>query len=124
IFHSILVPLDRSPRAEQALPVAARLAQASGGAVVLVQVVHRPNEYVSYATLQPIVTQKMLETELKAARDYLGNLTRSDNLANVHTATEIILGQVAENILSVVEARGIDLIIMSSHGYTGMTHWV
>jgi nucleotide-binding universal stress UspA family protein len=35
MFKRILVPLDGSPRAEHALPVAARLARASGGTVVL-----------------------------------------------------------------------------------------
>ena len=39
MFQHIVVPLDGSPRAERALPVAARIARASGGSILLLQVV-------------------------------------------------------------------------------------
>jgi nucleotide-binding universal stress UspA family protein len=39
MFKRILVPLDGSERAEQALPVAARIARGSGGSVILLQVI-------------------------------------------------------------------------------------
>jgi nucleotide-binding universal stress UspA family protein len=39
MFQHIVVPLDGSPRAEQALPVAARIARASGGTLTLLRVV-------------------------------------------------------------------------------------
>jgi len=45
MFERILVPLDGSPRAEKALPVAARIARASGGSVTLLQVVSPPIDY-------------------------------------------------------------------------------
>ena len=37
MFKTILVPLDGSTRAEQALPVAAHIARSSGGSIVLVR---------------------------------------------------------------------------------------
>ncbi len=45
MFERMLVPLDGSTHAEQALPLAARLAHASGGAILLVQVVTPPIDY-------------------------------------------------------------------------------
>ena len=39
MFKRILIPLDGSERAEQALPVAARIARGSGGSVILLQVI-------------------------------------------------------------------------------------
>ena len=50
MFKRILVPLDGSGRAEQAIPIAARLARGSGGSIFLVRVVstepaHLPNSY-------------------------------------------------------------------------------
>ncbi len=39
MFQQIMVPLDTSPRAELALPLAAQIARASGGSILLLQVV-------------------------------------------------------------------------------------
>jgi len=41
MFKRILVPLDGSARAEQAIPVAARIARALGGSVILLRDDHR-----------------------------------------------------------------------------------
>ena len=51
MFRRILVPLDGSARAERALPMAARLAQASGGLLFLVRVVPLLMCILSYARL-------------------------------------------------------------------------
>ena len=40
MFQRILVPLDGSVRAERAIPVVARMASASGGSVIVIQVVN------------------------------------------------------------------------------------
>jgi len=124
MFQRILVPLDGSTRAEQALPVAARLAHASSGTIVLLQVVNFPNQFASYIDLEPLTTQAVVDTQLEEAKNYLDNLTRSNDLTNVHTETAVMVGQPAVHILSVVETRTIDLVVMGSHGYTGMTRWV
>jgi len=42
MFKRILVPLDGSTRAESAVPIAARIARASGGSVILLQVAAIP----------------------------------------------------------------------------------
>ena len=44
MYKRILVPLDGSTRAESAVPIAARIAQASGGSVILLQVAAIPIE--------------------------------------------------------------------------------
>jgi nucleotide-binding universal stress UspA family protein len=124
MFQRILVPLDGSTRAEQALPVAARLAHASSGTIVFLRVVNLPNQFVSYMAPEPMATQAVIDTQLEEAKNYLDNLTRSNDLINVHTETEVMVGQPAVHILSVVGTRNIDLVVMCSHGYTGMTRWV
>ncbi len=50
MFKRILVPLDGSTRAERALPVAARIARAADGSVILVQWLRR-----SFQLLTPTV---------------------------------------------------------------------
>jgi nucleotide-binding universal stress UspA family protein len=124
MLKRVLVPLDGSARAEQALPVAARLTKTVGGTVVLLRVVTIPNEIVAYVTLEPVATQSVINATLEEARNYLERLTGSDSLHGVHTETEILLGQAAATILSVVDSHRIDLIVLCSHGYTGMTRWI
>jgi nucleotide-binding universal stress UspA family protein len=116
MFQHILVPLDGSPRAERALPVAARLAQASGGTVVLLRVVGLPTVFFPYPAPDPGMLQAILDAELAEARDYLDCITRLSSLMNVHTETVVIVGQATATFLSVVEAQHIDLIVLCSHG--------
>src|SRR5436305_12699455 len=65
MFKRILVPLDGSGRAEQALPIAARLARASGGSIFLVRVVSTepaslPSVLTSSVTLDDDIAQGII----------------------------------------------------------------
>ncbi len=51
MFQRILVPLDGSPCAEWAVPVAGRIARASGGSVILLQVLTAPFELACYGVV-------------------------------------------------------------------------
>ncbi len=124
MFERILVPLDGSRRAEQALPIAARLACASGGTIVLLRTVSLPNALVYYIALEPIPLEMDLEAAYEEARKYLDGITIGGNLAGIHTQTEVIMGQAAVSILSAVNTPHIDLIVLCSHGYTGMKRWI
>jgi nucleotide-binding universal stress UspA family protein len=123
MFERILVPLDGSRRAEQALPIAARLARASRGTIVLLRVVSIPNEIVSYLALEPIPTRDDIGAAREEARNYLDGMATGRSLVGIHSETEVILGQAAAAILSAVNAHHIDLIVLCSHGYTGLTRW-
>jgi nucleotide-binding universal stress UspA family protein len=46
-YSTILVPLDGSSLAERALPVAARIAQSTGGSITLLQAERAPVEFES-----------------------------------------------------------------------------
>ncbi len=124
MFRHILVPLDGSSRAERALPVAARLARFSDGKVVLLRVVSPSIEFVPYSTADPEMIQRLIDTDLEEARNYLDNITSVSSLISIPTETTVIVGQPAATILSVVDTHHIDLIVLCSHGYTGMKRWV
>ncbi len=123
MFRHILVPLDGSSRAERAIPVAARIAQASGGTVIFLQVVHFPMEFVPYPAVEPGTLQAIADSDLEEARNYLDRITQLSSLAGVHVDTAVTVGQVAPRILSVVETHHIDLVVICSHGYTGLKRW-
>lgn len=124
MFQQILVPLDGSSLAENALPVASQLARTSGGTVTLLQAVDASYAYLSYGATQPVVTQEVIEKSLTYASTYLDALLRRPDLAGVTLKKQVVLGNPATVILSMVNKLSVDLVVMSSHGYTGVKRWL
>src|SRR5690349_16677894 len=76
MLQHILVPLDGSSRAEQALPVAARLARATGGTITLLSIVDLAHEAVSYRMPGPYLPPDTIERDLSAAQSYLDQVSQ------------------------------------------------
>ena len=124
MFKRIVVPLDGSPRAERALPVAARLARASGGSIVLLQVVHPPFDYGLYLTQQSVLIEQDITEKITQATHYLSSLAQSDEFEGIGMQVETLCGSVAPTLLTFAQSCGADLIVLCSHGYTGFQRWV
>lgn len=124
MFQHLLVPLDGSSRAEQALPVAARLARASGGTITLFTVIGMAPEAISYHMTGPFLPQTVFKQDLVQAHTYLDQVARRSILAGLALEQQVDLGDPAATILSYAENQAIDLIVVSSHGYTGMKRWL
>ncbi|HJT59721.1 MAG TPA: universal stress protein [Ktedonobacteraceae bacterium] len=123
MFQHILVPLDGSLRAEEALPVAARIARATGGSILLLQVVNQPMDFSAGLSPAPLLTEQVIESEMAEAVDYLQSLCASPILAGIESKTQISFGLPAQHILAVAQVSESDLIILCSHGRTGFTRW-
>lgn len=124
MFQRILVPLDGSARAEQALPVAARFARAARGRVILLRVVNLTTQFISYPTADAEFVRAAIDADLDEASDYLERLASSRSLAGIATEIAAAVDLPADTILAMGENHQIDLIIMCSHGYTGFKHRV
>jgi nucleotide-binding universal stress UspA family protein len=124
MFKHILIPLDGSTRAESAIPVAARIARASGGSVTLLRVVTTPVDFSWYAMESPIFMQGVLDADFDNATSYLATIAKSAVLAGVKTTPEVLTGSPALTIIQVSSSRKTDLIVMCSHGETGFKRWV
>lgn len=124
MFKRILVPLDGDTRAERALPIAARLARASSGSIMLLQAITPPIEYGGYLAQPPLLIQEVIDTYIDEAKRYLEQLAASDELKGIATTTKAVFGMPAGIILSTVRLEDIDLIVMCSHGRTGFKRWV
>lgn len=122
MFKRILVPLDGSPRAESAIPVAARIARTLGSSVVLLQVATTPLDYGPYYTQPSKYSKAVIDTELEEANKYLQGVAKSSELAGVNTEVKALTGAVAPEILD--HSLHADLIVMSSHGYSGLARWM
>ena len=123
MFKRILVPLDGSGRAEQALPIAAHIARASGGSIVLVRVLSTAPAQMPGAPGRPILIQTVGEADRALAESYLAGLAGSDLLRGIPVQTQVPTGLVAPSILSIADDKRADLIVICSHGYTGVTRW-
>ncbi len=123
MFRRILVPLDGSARAERAIPLAARLARASGGSIILLRVVVSPIEPVWQPREPAESMQESPDTEQAGAAEYLVRISALDVLAGVATSTQVFRGIPAAGILSIARSQQVDLIVLCSHGYTDVIRW-
>ncbi len=123
MFQHILVPLDGSVRAEQALPVAARLARASGGSLLLVRVVSPLIDYSGGLSPAPLMTEQIVESDMTEATDYLTAVAARPHLAGLAITTEVRYGLPAQQLSEAAQVHGSDLIVLCSHGRTGLTRW-
>src|SRR5438270_11024451 len=120
MFKRILVPLDGSPRAERALLVAARIARASGAELVLARVVEI-TPLVGYEyQLMPVAT----EADLAVARVYLAGIAKREELSGLEPRIEVIEdGNVGSAILDAAARLDCDLLVLCSHGRSGIKRW-
>ena len=126
MFQHILVPLDGSVRAEQALPMAARIARGSGGSVHLVHVVSLLYGFSEGWAPGLLITEQMIDAEMTAANAYLKTVAASPLLRGIETNCEVVFafGPPAPHIIEAAETSQADLIVICSHGRTGLTRWV
>jgi nucleotide-binding universal stress UspA family protein len=127
MFQRIVVPLDGSERAERAIPVAARLARASGGSVVFVRVVLPPIDFGKYAAHHASAWErKLYESERAKAASYLAGamLTHANDLVGIGTEMGVAGGIVPPTICSLAQSEHADLIVMCSRGETGFSRWL
>lgn len=120
MYTHILVSLDQSELSEQALPHAIGLARAFGSTLHLVSVVHVSTSQVESGTT--VVAD--WETQLDLARQYMSGIRKRILEQDVEAEWDVCQGDVAEEILRYCEQQECDLIVMSTHGRSGLGRWV
>src|SRR5437870_2872344 len=103
MFNKLLVPLDGTPEAAMALPLARTMAQACSGQLVLVR-----------------VTSAEYRRERSTAKQYLASVAA--DLANTQlvVSTEVRSGDVPSEILGAIRDHQADLVVMATHGRKGL----
>ena len=123
MFQRILVPLDGSPRAERAIPLAARLARHSGGSVLLLRVVTHPLDAVASFLRPPQETEEAVEAQHTLAVSYLEHVACAGELSGVASTLQVADSNPAQTILSAARLQQVDSIVMCSHGGTALKRW-
>jgi nucleotide-binding universal stress UspA family protein len=123
MFQRILIPLDGSERAQRAVPLAAQLARATGSSIILLQVI--TPAYVGPTFLPPGgITPADPIIARQGADAYLASVARSPTLAGLTVQPLVRIGMAGPTILEAIEAQQADLLVISSHGRTGLARWV
>lgn len=115
-FGHILVPVDFSPRSRDAAELAIRLAHPGGAGVTLLHVVEAP---VTWGELQPPEAYRDLDARGAARLEaWVKGLATA---ARVPVQSRVRIGSVGAQLLHAIDAdRSIDLIVIGSHGRTGL----
>ena len=130
MFNHILVALDGSELAERALPMAENLARNSNATIHLIQVVSRQPELEAARgggapSLQAVeierdLAHQLVEARLSRGKEYLEGVAGQLKSAGIEAETTIREGAAVENIVDYSREHGIDLVVMSTHGYGGV----
>lgn len=124
MFEHILVPLDGSACSERALPVAAQIARATHGTLMLARVIPPAIEAVwdVMGVAQPM--GEAMDAELREAEEYLNGVAQAPILAGMQVTKQILTNRPASSILDATRTLQADLIVMCSHGATGFKRWM
>jgi universal stress protein A len=120
-FKKILCPIDFSPSAEKALRYAEGLAQHFQSEILLVHAYEDP-AYIMPMTgyLGP---EPGLINQLRAhLEEQMDNWKAAVAKAGFPVRTEILEGTAHQVVIDAAKEHQVDLIVMSTHGRTGLSH--
>ena len=122
MYKKILVPLDGSELAKKALEHAEELAKTYSAEIILFQVVPLMPIYGAPELVTPVIVD---EKQKEAAEMDLTKLAEEMKTRG-HKVTAIVRTgqQVAVEIIDFAKGSGVDLIVMCTHGRSGITRWV
>jgi len=119
MLEHLLLPLDGSPLAERVLPHAVSLTKAFGSKLTLLRVVYKNDDSNARGFVNPVDWQ-MRKTE---AESYLQSVQDQLEDIGVESEVQIIEGKPAQQIIEFAHHNDVKLIIMSSHGSSGVSEW-
>ncbi len=124
MYKRIVVPLDGSELAEQALQQAKELSKKVGSPLHLVRVVDTYRTQALPATgmaLDYSMLSELAEEEIEDAKTYLEQKVTELRNEGMEVTGDVLHGPIARQIVAAAD-KG-DVIVMSSHGRTGIKRW-
>jgi nucleotide-binding universal stress UspA family protein len=123
LYRSIYVPLDGSPFAEQALPLAGEIARRAG-AILQVGLVHHPVPALATALEVPEIEAQLDQEARAREQTYLHSIVeRVRKAVNVPVTGTLLDGPVADALEVQVEQSGADLVVITTHGRGPMSRF-
>jgi nucleotide-binding universal stress UspA family protein len=136
LFSKILVPIDGSPQAHNALIKALEIAKIHGSEVEILHVTTFSEEYTSYESSDNVSSSEAISPPEWIA-EYIENVRENDeNMLNetlkyakhlapeLNIKTKLLTGKAAETIIAEADEGEFDLIVIGSRGLGGLRELV
>ena len=126
MYQNILVPLDGSELAECVLPHVEVIAKARGVQnVIFVRAVEpfHTTSGAEYVPSEKDITRINTESRT-AAENYLDQVVSRAAYKGVNVKSQVITGKAAETIADYATKNEVDLIIIATHGRSGVSRWI
>lgn len=125
MLNHVLIPLDGSLLAEEAIAPAKNLLKPRGK-IILVSVVEPPMhwEYGVAPFMMLQEAQSKTDQLVARAKAYLHDVAARLRAENFYVETLIESGDAATVIVDIAQADKVDAIVMSTHGRSGISRWL
>lgn len=124
MYKRILLPLDGSAMAEQALPHAVALSTIFQAELILLKVqkplAERPERHGIYYK----AIEQAEELTRQLAQEYLDGIATRIQDNNIMVQTTTVQGVPHEQIVQFAEKNSVDLIVICSRGQSGISRWL
>ena len=115
------MPLDGSNLAAKALPYAEELADKFEAELIFLWVLHPMMHFAEDAVE---VYEAIRKKEHEEATTYLRTAQLTPDRPHLQPVTKILEGPIAQTIIDLAKEENVDLIVMSTHGRSGIGRWV
>jgi nucleotide-binding universal stress UspA family protein len=121
----ILVPTDFSSASDEALEYGKMLAARVGASLHVLHVIEEPEIAGAWGSeIYVAELPRIREAAQRAAEERLNQIFTQTKGEDLQLSTEIADGHVARTIVEIARRRRIDLIVMGTHGRSGVAHWL
>jgi nucleotide-binding universal stress UspA family protein len=122
-INKILCPTDFSANSERALDFALTIAKMSGAGLLLLHVVEPLSYPASSEYFDPVIDEVELAMQMGAAyQKQLEDQVMALKVNYERIRGKVVSGNTFLEIINAVREESIDLIIMGTHGRTGLAH--
>jgi nucleotide-binding universal stress UspA family protein len=121
MYPKVLVPLDGSELAECALPEVIKLGRGGVvGEVILLRVISTEAMHIPKAYEMSIDYSALRNADRDESRRYLEGIQSRLQAEGIRVSAELLEGRSEEKIIDYARDRSVDLIVIATHGYTGV----
>jgi nucleotide-binding universal stress UspA family protein len=124
MYTKVLVPLDGSTLAEQALPYVRMLAGPLQATIHLLRVIEGPAPETGAQLTRRLYEIRSESSERRKAHEYLEALAGPMREAGLLVATGVRVGSPAVEIVDEAAKEPDTLVAMSTHGRSGVSRWL